>query len=328
MMSKLSTLWARCNDFLFPILQQDLEPLSDKQRQFIAVCELAALDQQMGAYLGHRRGRKKKSRVDFAKAFIAKAVYDLRTTKLLIEYLGSCPSLRRLCGWEHKNDLPCEATFSNAFAEFAAGNLGDLVHQAMVQNYCGEKLAGHISRDATAIQAREKAAPKPKKTKQNQPRKKRGRPKKNEQREPLPPRRLELQPGRKLAQNLVDLPDACDWGRKKNSKGKVRGLERLQIASGRDRRRHPDQRNPDLGLDARLASRDSAGADERRARHQSLRPDGRRLRRQRNTSVLQTARPPGAHRSQSSRRRQTAAGSGGKTPLQRTQRRRTRQLHA
>ena len=165
MMSKLSTLWARCNDFLFPILQQDLEPLSDKQRQFIAVCELAALDQQMGAYLGQRLGRKKKSRVDFAKAFIAKAVYDLRTTKLLIEYLGSCPSLRRLCGWEHKNDLPCEATFSNAFAEFAAGNLGDLVHQAMVQNYCGEKLAGHISRDATAIQAREKAAPKPKKNK-------------------------------------------------------------------------------------------------------------------------------------------------------------------
>ena len=246
MMSRLSTLWARVQDFLYPMLEEDLGALTDKQKQFIAVCELAALDQQMGAYLGHRRGRKKKSRIDFAKAFIAKAVYDLRTTKLLIEYLGSCPSLRRLCGWEHKNDLPCEATFSNAFAEFAAGNLGDLVHQAMVQNYCGEKLAGHISRDATAIQAREKAAPKPKKTKPDQPKKKRGRPKKNEHREPLPPRRLELQPGRKLAQNLVDLPDACDWGRKKNSKGKVEDWKGYKL--------HLDVIDGDIPISAILTS--------------------------------------------------------------------------
>ena len=95
-MSRLSTLWARVQDFLYPMLEEDLGALTDKQKQFIAVCELAALDQQMGAYLGHRRGRKKKSRIDFAKAFIAKAVYDLGTTKLLIEYLGSCPSLRPL----------------------------------------------------------------------------------------------------------------------------------------------------------------------------------------------------------------------------------------
>ena len=34
-------------------------------------------------------------------------------------------------------------------------------------------------------------------------------------------RRLELQPGRSLEGNLADLPRGCDWGGKKNSKGKT-----------------------------------------------------------------------------------------------------------
>lgn len=34
-------------------------------------------------------------------------------------------------------------------------------------------------------------------------------------------RRLELQPNRSLEDNLVDLPQGCDWGGKKNSKGKT-----------------------------------------------------------------------------------------------------------
>ena len=34
-------------------------------------------------------------------------------------------------------------------------------------------------------------------------------------------RRLERQPNRSLEDNLVDLPQGCDWGGKKNSKGKT-----------------------------------------------------------------------------------------------------------
>lgn len=220
-MSGLSNLWASIQDFLYPALEEDHGELSAKQRQFIAVCELAALDRHMGAYTGHRLGRKKKPRVDFAKAFVAKAVYGFGTTKLLIEHLAGCGTLRRLCGWERKQDLPCEATFSNAFAEFAAKGLGDAVHQAMVRRHYGGKLAGHISRDATAVAAREKAAAKPEKEKKDRPRRKRGRPEKGERRAPKPPRRLELQPTRGLAENLADLPQTCGWGRKKNSQGKI-----------------------------------------------------------------------------------------------------------
>ena len=49
--------------------------------------------------------------------------------------------------------------------------------------------------------------------------KKRGRPKKGEVRPEAPPKRLELQPHRSLAENLADLPQPCDIGCKKNSKG-------------------------------------------------------------------------------------------------------------
>jgi hypothetical protein len=96
--------------------------------------------------------------------------------------------------------------------------LGDAVHAAMIETHYGDKLAGHLSRDSTAIKAREKAAPKPKK--EQQPQRKRGRPRKDERREPAPPKRLEVQPRHSLQENLADLPTACDWGAKTNSQGK------------------------------------------------------------------------------------------------------------
>ena len=42
------------------------------------------------------------------------------------------------------------------FEEFAIGALPQKIHEAMVKKYCGSKLAGHISRDSTAIKGREK----------------------------------------------------------------------------------------------------------------------------------------------------------------------------
>jgi len=39
------------------------------------------------------------------KAFVAKAVYNFPTTKVLIAYLHDSNNLRRLCGWESKGDI-------------------------------------------------------------------------------------------------------------------------------------------------------------------------------------------------------------------------------
>lgn len=219
-MSTLSNLWSTIHDFLYPALEEELDPLTKKQQEFIAVCEMARLDKHMARYRGHGLGRRKKPRIDFAKAFVAKAVYNFPTSLVLIEHLKSCKNLRRLCGWEHGCDVPSESTFSRAFAEFANGDLGDVVHGAMVKQRYGDKIAGHLSRDATAIKAREKAAKKEPKDKAHKPKRKRGRPRKGAQREPAPPTRLKLQMGRSLQENLDDLPTACDWGTKKNSQGK------------------------------------------------------------------------------------------------------------
>jgi len=159
-------------------------------------------------------GRKRKDRTSIAKAFMAKAVYNFETTDILLEYLHGCKNLRRLCGWEYSWNVPSKATFSRAFAEFANGNLTQTVHEAMVKQHCGDKLAGHISRDSTAIEAREKPAKK--KASVKQPKRKPGRPRKGEIVPPKPPKRLDLQPTRTLDNNLIDLPSKCNVGTKKN----------------------------------------------------------------------------------------------------------------
>ena len=76
---------------------------------------------------------------------------------------------------------------------------------------------GHISRDSTAIEAREKPARKPKAEKKKP--KKRGRRRKGEA-APLPePKRIGRQRNMSLAAMLAELPKACDVGCKRNAKG-------------------------------------------------------------------------------------------------------------
>jgi hypothetical protein len=86
-----------------------------------------------------------------------------------------------------------------------------------VAQWVTSELVGHISRDATAIEGREKPTAKPKPPKPA-PRKK-GRPRRWEVREPKPKTRVEHQ-GRQSAQEaLAELLVHCDLGTKKNSKG-------------------------------------------------------------------------------------------------------------
>jgi hypothetical protein len=80
----------------------------------------------------------------------------LPTTAMLIERLAVDKTLRRLCGWEHRGEVCSEATFSRAFAEFARSALPSRIHEALIKRTYEDRLVGHISRDATAIEAREK----------------------------------------------------------------------------------------------------------------------------------------------------------------------------
>ena len=62
-------------------------------------------------------GRPQEDRRALARGFIAKAVWDLPTTRHLIDRLKVDPPLRRLCGWSRCTEIPSEATFSRAFAD-------------------------------------------------------------------------------------------------------------------------------------------------------------------------------------------------------------------
>jgi hypothetical protein len=214
-MSGLSKTNIHIQRILFPALEEEFGTLSKKECQFVRVLELAEIEPFLADLGWCGNGRPPASRLALAKAFIAKAVWDIPTTSGLIERIKAAPNLRRLCGWDSLSDIPSESVFSRAFAQFALRDLSANIHRTMIETHMKEHIVGHISRDSTAIKAREK--PLKKKT-QPKAAKKRGRPKKGEVRVKKK-RRLEEQPARSLKKNLKELPKACDVGTKRNSKG-------------------------------------------------------------------------------------------------------------
>jgi len=214
----LATIFHHVQRQLFPVLEEEIGALSELDRQFCEAISLTDLGRFTRPYEWCGNGAPPHARVWLAHAFIAKSVYQFGTSAALLDALRSRPLLRRLCGWESVGEVPSEPTFSRAFAAFAAGQLPQQIHEHMIKTHARSKLVGHISRDATAIEAPERPAAKPAPAPPG-PRRKRGRPKKGEAPPPPPPKRLDLQPHRSLEANLADLPNACDIGTKFNSKG-------------------------------------------------------------------------------------------------------------
>ncbi len=213
---ELSQIWLRIQGTLFPWLEAELGPLTEKQQQLVQILELIRIEEHLRSYYGGA-GRPLSDRVSIARAFVAKMVYNIPFTNMLVDRLKSDKSLRRLCGWEHQYQVPDESTFSRANTEFSASRLPERVHEAMIRKSYATTIIGHISRDSTAINAREKPAKK--ETVAKDAPKKRGRPKKGEER-PKTMSRLERQAaGMALAAMISELPTACDVGTKRNSKG-------------------------------------------------------------------------------------------------------------
>jgi len=221
LLSCLSRTWSHIQGYLFPWLTEELGPLTETHKQVVTALEVAGVEAFVQVWSG-LPGRPPCDRAALARAFVAKAVIGLPTTSMLIERLTVDKQLRRLCGWEHSGELPSEATFSRAFAEFARSELPVRVHAALIKRSHEDRLVGHISRDATAIEAREKpvqtAAPEAS-TSAQPAKRKRGRPRKGEVVEKKEPRRLERQADMSLAEMLSDLPTHCSVGTKRNAKG-------------------------------------------------------------------------------------------------------------
>jgi hypothetical protein len=241
---------------LFPELEFAVGPLDKKLELLAAVVSMTPLGRVTSA--GRRfTGRPAKDRTALATAFLAKAVFNLPTTRDLISRLRADAALRRFCGWYSADRLPHESKFSRAFAEFAATELPQQLHAAVVAATQRQRLIGHITRDSTAIPVRErvlqsvldekkadekkarkrkqarrnrkpatqranaKDEPKPKSQRQTRPKPKRKHPKGSFARAKATERgpRIQRQRLESLEQMLSGLSRRCDIGTKTNSQG-------------------------------------------------------------------------------------------------------------
>lgn len=232
--------WRVLQHELMPEVRQEVGPLTPKLEKVIHTLEWVRIEEFVES-TGCGVGRPAHDRAALASAFVAKTLLGLRTTAALIERLQIDRALRRICGFAMWKRLPSESSFSRAFEEFAQGRVGERVHEALVKEHLGEALIGHLSRDATAIEAREKPRCKAKlgakaeiqaqasvdlPSEANleaeapvEPTKpKRGRPRRGEVREPKL-KRIARQVGQRLEPMLAELPKQCDRGTKRNAQG-------------------------------------------------------------------------------------------------------------
>jgi hypothetical protein len=234
--------WNVAQHELLPELRDDFGALTPKLEKLVHILEWVRIEEfTESSWCG--LGRPAHERAWLANAFVAKAVLGITTTAGLIERLTIDRALRRICGFSLFKKLPSEATFSRAFAEFAKARLAERVHEALIKEHLGEEVIGHICRDGTAIEARERPARRATAvtipTPTNQPSliaadeqavntspapgtasgKKRGRPRRGEERAPARESPIRRQCQQRLDEMLDDIPSACDRGTKCNAQG-------------------------------------------------------------------------------------------------------------
>ena len=213
-MHVISSIWYGIQRHLFPYLEEELGPLTKFHRKSAATLEMVRIEE--GISDENWFGRPTSSRKALGRAFVAKAVSNAPTTSDFRNRILADPILRRMCGWEERDQVPSESTFSRAFREFAQKNVPEQRHKALINRTLSDHLFGHISQDSTEIEAREKPAAKSKQ--EPKPKKKRGRPVKGEERLP-DPTRIERQMTITVEEMVAELPTVCDRGTKVNSKG-------------------------------------------------------------------------------------------------------------
>jgi hypothetical protein len=213
--ASLSNFWSNLQSTLFPSLERDFGDLTPEHKKLIAILELVRIEE----YLPSTRfndGRPQQDRAQIARAYIAKIVLKIPYTKQLIKYLKIDKKLRIICGWHAFQSIPSESKFSRAFQEFAQSSLPDKVHQALIKGVYQDQVVGHVVKDSTPLEVREKYKKKDCKINPNtlKSRKRRNRNKNVE----LNRRERQMQET-DLNRLLEDLPKECDKGCKKSAQG-------------------------------------------------------------------------------------------------------------
>jgi transposase len=195
------------------------EYLSEEQRAFLVLLRLIEEDVPMRTRLYGGRGRIPYDDQPFFRAAIGKSFLQIVTTDKLIDRLHADANFKRICGFPC---VPSAATFSRRFATFAEIAIMDQTLNTMVRRHLDGRLIGHILRDSTAIEAREKAQNKKGDLELSpKPVRRRGRPRKGEPKAAKRMKRLATQARQKASVSVAQLDRNCAWGCKKNSQGNV-----------------------------------------------------------------------------------------------------------
>jgi hypothetical protein len=215
--TNLSKMWNKIlnlENCLFPEIKEHLGTLSTKEEKLIKILDFAQIENNITV---STITNTPKDREEIARAMIAKSVYNIQTTRDLIDRLKSDRVLRVLCGWRYKNDIPSESKFSRVFKELSDSQIAAKTHKKFVEEYLSNTVFMYNATDATMIPLREK----PVKIEQEEKSKNKvGRPKKDEKREPIKPKILELQKNMTTTQEMLSLVSTnCGVGVKQNSKG-------------------------------------------------------------------------------------------------------------
>ena len=213
---KIRGFYISCQQELFPWVEEEFGSLPKRYQKLLMLFEMVCVADFLPRTSFRTPGRPRASRVSLARSFLAKMVLNIPTTADLRARLLSDRPLRSMCGWSRQRAVPSASTFSRVFKEFAESELPTRLHEALIEGSYADQLVGHISRDSTAIEAREK--PLPKKKALEPVKRKRGRPRKGEER-PKVPSRLVRQRTMGIDEMLEDLPKACTVGSKRNAKG-------------------------------------------------------------------------------------------------------------
>ncbi len=210
----LSKFWTNVQYTLFPQLEKSLGELSSDHKNLISILELIRIEDFIPC-TRFNNGRPSKDRTPMARAYIAKIVFKLHYTKQLVKYLKVDQQLKSICGFDDFKRIPSESKFSRAFQEFTNSSLPEKVHEALIRNVYKDHIVGHVVKDSTGIEVREKHLKKD--TAKN--RKKLKEAKKKAKRAGELNRRQKQLKEDNLDRMIQELPKHCDKGMKKSAQG-------------------------------------------------------------------------------------------------------------
>lgn len=210
----LSNIWNNLQYKLFPQLEEDIGELSTELKNLASILELIRIERHVPDYR-FNPGRPCEDRIFIARAYVAKIVLKIPFTNQLVKRLKIDKQLRFICGWENIWDIPSESKFCRVFNDFAKFKLPDIVHQALIKAMYKDKIIGHVVKDSTPLEAREKHL---KKTDAKSRQKERGK-KYRKIKNGEPNRRQQQLEEKDLNKMIDDLPKLCDKGMKKSAQG-------------------------------------------------------------------------------------------------------------